>query len=1084
MKRLLTILLVFFALNLSAQYRVTDWKTYVRNVVMVGVDTFQFEAEPIDLNDPGAINKTIGNYFVDFAGNRYKIIDSTSTTITVRDEFSTGKEPQTDQIGRVYQSVGNGEANYIGGVDITSVDNLSWFKILAADNELFWRQMSGNIDSIGNVDTDGYISTYKGGVFVDSFYVGVGGSIPTDSASTGHFYTDVIPVTGLSMSVNYPDSMVDINYSPFVWAYTIDSIDGKEIQYGNKISNFVKRIGGFDLELGKAEGFIKYIASDTLVNIVVNTDTMHLYSGVIPVNSTSISVEYPESLRNLNYFPLIQAWNDETVDGKTVRANNKISNFVNRIDGFDLELGKGTGWLQYFVSDTMHIYPAGGTGEIQTILINGDTLFLNPNGGYAILPVNLDNDSTNEIQFISIVDDTIKLSDGGGFIELPIQHDSVTVTGENYLTKSGGQILNAAKIDSVNLATNVKSFVSIWSQPSVNYFTKADGILYPTTLTDKFGIGISPTNKFTVKDSMASEYAVKISNKHSSGMGIYMEAGNSTGGDAIYIRNYNNTSALFTLYGSGIVNCMGYQIKNNSTSILLSGSSLQFKDAYLTKTLSELWENTGGWTSASGYVYPTTITDEVRIGTITDLGAEKLQVNGGIAMFDAEPTRTMKDTDWGTGFNGQQYRDRVSAAHYYFDYMNSAGSWINMLDFNSTNGITSNVPFIISDLLTSDSVKLASGATINEFSIDGSFAGNSDLAVPTEKAVKTALDTKLNTNGSAANLTSFPTLNQNTTGTAAKLTTARDLYGFSFDGSAGTVSGTNIIGASYGGTGNGFTKFTGAVTSEKTYTLPNTSTTILTKYYMGLNATGIAKITTSTGEITTAVAADFPALPYDYYRAWALKVNGTLRDSVLSRGTLNIEGTGGTTATFNTNKVTISSPNLSYGSTEYLIPYVNSTKNGFNYSYGMSYDSVHQITGITKLTISDSLLVGNAPNQPKFSVEATTGNVVSNGIVTSDVNRVQSVTSTMDYNLGAKGDITLTDNTIITINNLPDGFEGKIFVTQMSPAKTCTLNGGTNYSNEKIMGNRNTMDTRNGKVTMITYERHGSTLYYGYVYEN
>lgn len=37
-----------------------------------------------------------------------------------------------------------------------------------------------------------------------------------------------------------------------------------------------------------------------------------------------------------------------------------------------------------------------------------------------------------------------------------------------------------------------------------------------------------------------------------------------------------------------------------------------------------------------------------------------------------------------------------------------------------------------------------------------------------------------------------------------------------------------IIGSAYGGTGNGFTKFTGPTTSEKTFTLPNVSTTIWT----------------------------------------------------------------------------------------------------------------------------------------------------------------------------------------------------------------------------------------------------------------
>ncbi len=81
-------------------------------------------------------------------------------------------------------------------------------------------------------------------------------------------------------------------------------------------------------------------------------------------------------------------------------------------------------------------------------------------------------------------------------------------------------------------------------------------------------------------------------------------------------------------------------------------------------------------------------------------------------------------------------------------------------------------------------------------------------------------------NGSAASLTSFPTFNQNTTGSAAKWTTARTIWGNSIDGTADI---TSIIASTYGGTGNGFTKFTGASSSEKTYTLPNASATIASR---------------------------------------------------------------------------------------------------------------------------------------------------------------------------------------------------------------------------------------------------------------
>ena len=79
------------------------------------------------------------------------------------------------------------------------------------------------------------------------------------------------------------------------------------------------------------------------------------------------------------------------------------------------------------------------------------------------------------------------------------------------------------------------------------------------------------------------------------------------------------------------------------------------------------------------------------------------------------------------------------------------------------------------------------------------------------------------TSGNLANCT-FPTLNQSTTGSAATLTTPRAIYGNNFDGSAAL---TQVIASTYGGTGNGFAKFSGPASSEKTFTLPNASSTLL-----------------------------------------------------------------------------------------------------------------------------------------------------------------------------------------------------------------------------------------------------------------
>ena len=89
---------------------------------------------------------------------------------------------------------------------------------------------------------------------------------------------------------------------------------------------------------------------------------------------------------------------------------------------------------------------------------------------------------------------------------------------------------------------------------------------------------------------------------------------------------------------------------------------------------------------------------------------------------------------------------------------------------------------------------------------------------------------------SAANLTSFPTLNQNTTGSAAKWTTARNLAGNSVDGSAN-------------------------VTFSNKFIVQGTSDAGLTAaQFLGALGTGLLKNTTSTGVLTIGVSADVIAL--------------------------------------------------------------------------------------------------------------------------------------------------------------------------------------------------------------------------------
>jgi hypothetical protein len=109
------------------------------------------------------------------------------------------------------------------------------------------------------------------------------------------------------------------------------------------------------------------------------------------------------------------------------------------------------------------------------------------------------------------------------------------------------------------------------------------------------------------------------------------------------------------------------------------------------------------------------------------------------------------------------------------------------------------------------------------------------------------------------------------------LTTPRAIYGNNFDGSAAL---TQVIASTYGGTGNGFTKFSGPTTAERTFTLPDSNATLL---YSGgalgtpasgtvTNLTGTASIningsvgatTANTGAFTTLSASGQLAMSSD-----------------------------------------------------------------------------------------------------------------------------------------------------------------------------------------------------------------------------
>ncbi len=132
-------------------------------------------------------------------------------------------------------------------------------------------------------------------------------------------------------------------------------------------------------------------------------------------------------------------------------------------------------------------------------------------------------------------------------------------------------------------------------------------------------------------------------------------------------------------------------------------------------------------------------------------GAQAIYYDGGSVMFiDLGTSYQMK---WQTGPTfmdlGTTFSMYDSAGNVFMDLgSGTEGLYFNngliALDLGITNHIATTNGIVLVDLktglITNATVALATGATVNEFSTDGTLAGNSDIAVPTEKAVRAYVD--------------------------------------------------------------------------------------------------------------------------------------------------------------------------------------------------------------------------------------------------------------------------------------------------------------------------------------------------------
>ena len=958
MKKILFIISLFFSVAAIGQtdeyYRTVDWKFYPDSIVQLTDSTYQLVAIPFDYNDKGAINRNVGNYVVDFVGHRFKVIDSTATKITVLDIYHTGQAPQSLQLARCYRSVGNGEAEYVGSVDYSPLDESARWKLNGSDNELLWRKIqSKKLVDLFDVDT-----TY----------------IPLTT-------TGQIPVW------NNDSSYFDFTYNPLVQHEITHEPSGFEhpedviVSYNS--TNRTITLTGNTTAFWKGDTINELVSGWTSDSHTATTGVWYLYYNgtsfvwsqdpwtfdmvqIAFVNYNVFAIREPHGLMQYQTHKELH----ETI-GTYLTAGGDISDYVLKSttaadrrplvsatslmdeDNKSLEPALTTeSYTRYYLSSTNTGNYALASNDI--VALSGNQPYYNQWNGSAWVQTLMSTTAYQAIWLVAIPVTADTQSQAYRYLWVQGQRESTTL--------STIQAVSPSDVSLGNLQSLTPEVLFI-GKVIIRYIGGNWQIISVEKLTG---------NKLNQTTLPAGNY-LSI---------VYANApisGNGTVSDPLTI-DTTSITGLATQYDLTQISTSG-----------VTGSGTANQVAY--------WNGTG---SITGNARLTIANNGEEILTKSSSSTTSRQT--GIRMFNSSGSESFR-----IGHDDAANQNHI--------YSNNTTYPIN-IGFGVVNDANVRAQFSTSGLRLTDGT--LTGATVNEFSTDGTFAGNSDTAVPTEKAVKTYVS------------------NNSGTVTSVGLTAP---IGFSVSGSPVTSSGTLALSFASG------------------YSLPTTASQLLWDgaYTHSTTTTGSVHGSTTVGgsflRLTNPSAITFPRINADNTVTALSAANFTTAiGAVPTSRTLTINGT----------------------------------------SYDLSADR--------SWTISAGVSASGTPLDNQLSVwtNATTiegdadltfdgTNLTVGGYITDDAVRVQSLsgtTVTMNTQSGMKAAITLTGNTTLTISNLQDGQEGLIEVTNGSSVYTLNINGSTGYTTEKVMGSKAAINANASTHTTVIYWRTGSTLYYGFLYDN
>ena len=625
-------------------------------------------------------------------------------------------------------------------------------------------------------------------------------------------------------------------------------------------------------------------------------------------------------------------------------------------------------------------------------------------------------------QFGSITRELILL-DGSGNTTLP---GTLTVSGASG-TINGNTIIHAGNLSNYT-ATNATTASTVSATATIG--TPVDLITGTMASTDNFRLRIG--------DSGSNNGWVEFATQDDGNEGIYFRQYQIGWGtlrrEFALFDTSGNTSIPGNLTVGGTLTVTGASGTINGSTIIHAGNLSSY--------------SVGSATTASTVSATASLSTPVDLMTATMASNDTFRIRVG-------------DTGSNNGWVEFAVSDDANEAIYVRQYSNAYGSVTRQLTLLDASGNTTlpGTLTISGASGTINSSAIVTAANISSYnagtatsaskwttarnlagnSVDGSatvaFAnkfivqGTTDTGLSAAQflgALGTGIVKNTTTTGvlSIAVAADFPTLNQSTTGSAATLTTTRAIYGNNFDGSAAL---TQIIAATYGGTGSGFTEFTGPATTKKTFTLPDASATILTTNALvtgtqggtgvnnGSNTFTIGGNVTYSGAFTTTfttIANTSVTLPTS---GTLVNTAVTSLSSLTSIGTLdNLTVSGATTLSIGLSgllKATLGVISAATSGTDYQAPLPSQISNSGKY---LTTDGT---------TLSWATVTGSGGNAIQVLDEGTSLtsalssiNFTGSGVTATNTSGAVTVTIT---GTGGGGASTINDLTDVTITGTP-----------------------------------------------------------------